>query len=310
MSSLEAVLDLRYTGAAGLADAVEGARALLVWESSSAVKDAWHRARDVEWIHLAAAGVDTLLFPELVDSAVVVTNARGVFDRPIAEFVLGAVLAFAKDLHRSHDLQCRSTWKHRATLPVRGRRALVVGTGAIGREIARLLRAVGMEVRGAGRRSRGSDPDFGEVLASAQLADHVGWADHVVVVAPLTEATRGLIGEEVLAAMKPTVHLVNVGRGPVVDERALVAALDRGTVAAASLDVFDVEPLPANSPLWGIPHVAVTPHMSGDEVGTLDALALQFTENAERWLRGDPLVNVVDKALGFVASAPREDAHG
>ena len=310
VSSLEAVADLRYTDASGLAGTIQHARALLVWESSSAVKDAWPHATALEWIHVAAAGVDKLLFPELVDSEVVVTNARGVFDRPIAEFVLGAVLAFAKDLHRSHDLQGRRAWEHRATLPVRGTTALVVGVGAIGREIARLLRAVGMEVRGVGRRCRQSDPDFGEIWASEQLVDRVGWADHVVIVAPLTEATRGLVGEEVLSAMKPTAHLVNVGRGAIVDEHALAAALDRGTLAAASLDVFDEEPLPVDSPLWRSPGVAVTPHMSGDEVGSLDALGLQFTENAERWLRGDPLVNVVDKALGFVSSAPTEDVHG
>jgi phosphoglycerate dehydrogenase-like enzyme len=301
MDDIEARAEVRYTDAAGLPEVIRDAQALLLWDFfSSAVRDVWPAAGSLEWIHVAAAGVDTLMFHELADSDVVVTNARGVFDRPIAEFVLSSVLAFAKDLHGSHDLQTTRTWRHRETLTVSGSTALVVGTGAIGREIARLLRAVGMEVRGAGRRVRDRDPDFGSVVASRDLAEHVSWADHVVIVAPLTTDTRGLVDARVLSAMKPTGHLVNVGRGPIVVEEDLVAALDDGTIAAASLDVFDTEPLPADHPLWTTRGVVVTPHMSGDAVGWLDALARQFADNARRWLDGEDLVNVVDKKLGYV----------
>lgn len=310
LDAVEAAAQVRYTDAAGLPQAVRGAGALFLWDFfSGAVEDAWPNADSLEWIHVAAAGVDTLLFDALRSSEVVVTNARGVFDRPIAEFVLGSILAFAKGMHRSHDLQRARTWQHRETLTVSGTRAMVVGTGAIGREIARLLRAVGMQVRGAGRTAREGDPDFGTVVASAELAAHVGWADHVVVVAPLTEATRGLVDARVLSAMKPTGHLVNVGRGPIVDEAALMAALGDGRIAGASLDVFAREPLPADHPLWTTPGVVVSPHMSGDVVGWRDTLARQFVDNATRWLRGDDLVNVVDKRLGFVAPNPgREEA--
>ena len=140
------------------------------------------------------------------------------------------------------------------------------------------------------------------MLASADLPSYVGDFDHVVLVTPLTEQTRGLVGREVLAAMRPTAHLVNVGRGAVVDEAALVQALREGGIAAASLDVFATEPLPDDSPLWSMPQVVVTPHMSGDARGWEETLARQFVDNALRWLDGRPLQNVVDKRLGFVPS--------
>lgn len=297
-------VQVRLTDAAHLREDLPGARLLFLWDFfSNALAEAWPYADALEWVHVAAAGVDTLLFDGLRDSEVVVTNARGIFDRPIAEFVLGAVLAHAKRFHESRDLQHQRVWRHRETETITGQHAMIVGTGAIGRETARLLRAVGMEVRGAARTAR-TDPDFGEVIASTDLAAYVGWADHVLVTAPLTDSTRGLIDADVLAAMKPSAHLVNIGRGPIVDEPALVHALQSGAVAAASLDVFSTEPLPADSPLWTMPQVAVSPHLSGDVVGWRDALAGQFLDNARRFLAGEPLHNVVDKSLGFVASGP------
>jgi phosphoglycerate dehydrogenase-like enzyme len=312
LDPVEARAEVRYTDAAGLAEAIVGAQALFLWDFfSSAVRDVWTQAGDLEWIHVAAAGVDTLLFDELANSDVVVTNAKGVFDQPIAEFVLTSILAVVKDVHRSHDLQAAHEWQHRETRTAASETVLVVGTGSIGRAIARLLRAVGFDVRGAGRTERATDPDFGQVVPSADLVDHVGWADHVVIVAPLTDATRTLVDERVLTAMKPTAHLVNVGRGPIVDEDALVAALQSGTIAAATLDVFQTEPLPADHPLWTTPGVVITPHMSGDVVGWTDILARQFVDNAQRWLDGQPLENVVDKQLGYVRTTPsEEDANG
>jgi phosphoglycerate dehydrogenase-like enzyme len=304
LEALRNRVELRFVDEAGLADGVAGAQGLLLWDFfSSAVRDVWDRCGDLEWIHVAAAGVDTLLFPALRDSDVTVTNARGTFDRPIAEFVLASVLARAKRLHESRDLQREHVWRHRETLEVRGSTALVVGTGAIGREIARVLGAVGMRVRGAGRAPAASDPDFGQVLPSDDLPAHVGWADHVVNATPLTDATRGLFDARVFAAMRPGTHFVNIGRGPSVVEADLVAALEAGRPGAASLDVFECEPLPADSPLWDAPGVVVSAHMSGDVVGWRDTLARQFLDNALRWLDGDELVNVVDKRLGYVRGA-------
>jgi phosphoglycerate dehydrogenase-like enzyme len=303
LALVEERAEVRYVGAEDLAGALTDAQALLLWDfSPEALQHAWSQAGQLQWVHVAAAGVDAVVFDELRRSSVVLTNARGVFDRPIAEFVLASILAFAKDLHRGHDLQLARRWHPRETRSITGARALIIGTGAIGRETARLLRAVGMEVRGAGRTARSTDPDFGSVIESAALTDHIAWADHVVVLAPLTDTTRGLVDARVLSNVKPGVHLVNVARGPIVDEDALVAGLESGAIGGASLDVFAIEPLPEDHPLWSTPGVVVSPHMSGDVAGSDDALARQFAENARRWVDGEPLMNVVDKDLGFSPS--------
>ncbi len=301
---LQGRAQVRMTDAAGLGSSLDGAQALFMWDFfSSALEEAWPSCDALEWIHIAAAGVDSLMFPELSAGDILVTNARGIFDRPIAEYVLGAVLAHAKQTHLSADLQREHVWKHRETTTVKGAVAAVVGTGAIGRECARLLSAVGMQVRGVGRTGRSGDVDFGDVLASTELAAHVGDVDYLVVVAPLTDQTRGLVDARVLAALPPRAHLINVGRGESVVTADLIAALGAGRLDGASLDVVNPEPLPEDSPLWDLPGVRITPHMSGDAEGWLDALALQFVNNAERWLDGEPLCNVVDTRLGYVRGA-------
>jgi phosphoglycerate dehydrogenase-like enzyme len=299
-------VELRFTDEHGLPDAVQGAEVLFLWHFfSTAVQDVWAQCTGLRWIHVAAAGVDKLVFPALAASDVVVTNARGVFDRPIAEHVLGAVLAHAKQTHLSHDLQRRHVWRHRETRSVKGAHAMVVGTGGIGRETARLLRAVGMRVTGAGRTARTDDPDFGTVVPSHALVEHLGDVDYLVNAAPLTPATRGLVDAAVLTALPAHAHLVNVGRGESVVTDDLVAALRAGSLDGASLDVVDPEPLPEDSPLWDLPGVVITPHMSGDVVGWRDTLARQFVANAERWLDGRPLRNVVDTRLGYVPGGGR-----
>ncbi|WP_423246802.1 D-2-hydroxyacid dehydrogenase [Sinomonas puerhi] len=299
-AALERQADLVWAHADTLAETLPGAEILFVWDFfSTALRDAWDHADSLQWVHVAAAGVDTLLFDALRESDVVVTNARGAFDQPIAEFVLASILAHDKLLHESKDLQRQGVWRHREVRRTAGRRALVVGTGGIGRATARLLRAVGMDVRGAGRTPRDDDPDFGDVVSTDRLIEHAAWADHLVLIAPLTEQTRGMVDAEVLAAMQPTAHLVNVGRGPLVDELALVQAVRAREIAAASLDVFTEEPLPASHPLWNLPNVHVSAHMSGDVVGWRDTLADQFEGNLARWRAGSELANAVDKDLGY-----------
>ena len=289
------------TDASGLADAMTGAHALFLWDFfSTALREVWPQCSHLQWVHVAAAGVDSLVFSELADSEVVVTNARGIFDRPIAEYVLGVVLAHAKQTHLGAELQRQHVWQHRETRSLRGATAAVLGTGAIGRECARLLSGVGMQVRGFGRTPRETDPDFATVIASSELAAHVGDVDYLVVAAPLTSQTRGLVDAAVLEALPASAHLVNVGRGECVVTGDLVEAVRAGGIDGASLDVTDPEPLPADSPLWDLPGVYLTAHMSGDVSGWLDALALQFVDNAERWLAGEQLRNVVDTRLGFV----------
>lgn len=301
LDEIRAVADVTVTDAEGLPAASEGAPVLFLWDFfSSALRDAWPQAQALEWVHVAAAGVDAMMFEELGASDVVVTNAHGVFDRPIAEFVLASVLAHDKQLHLSKHLQQRSVWKHRELSRTAGTRALVAGTGGIGRATARLLRAAGMDIAGIGRTGRTADPDFGTIYPSDEIAEHVGWADHLVLIAPLTEKTRHMVDATVLTAMKPSAHLINVGRGALVDEDALLLALQSGKIAAASLDVFDTEPLPTTHPFWSMNNVHVSAHMCGDVIGWRDSLADQFLSNLKLWTTGGRLANVVDKEAGYV----------
>ncbi|OXM57875.1 hydroxyacid dehydrogenase [Amycolatopsis thailandensis] len=303
MRAIEDEAVVRYTDEAGLADALSGADALFVYDFlSTAVPGAWHAADRLRWLHIASAGVDPVLFPGLQESDVVLTNSRGVFDGAIAEYVLGVVLTFAKDFVRSWDLQRQGRWKHRESERISGRRVLVVGTGPIGRSIARMLRAAGMSVAGVGRRPREGDPDFGDVYSSSNLTRHLPEADYVVAVAPLTGQTKGMFDAEAFAAMKPGARFVNVGRGELVVTSDLVGALRDGSLGGAALDVFDTEPLPAESPLWTMENVLISPHMSGDFVGWRNTLVEVFADNFRRWRAGEPLRNVVDKQLGYVPS--------
>lgn len=301
LEEIRGLADVRECTADTLAEALPGAEVLLVWDIfSDALAPAWHAADSLRWVHVAAAGVDKLLFDGLRDSDVLLTNARGVFDGPIAEYVLACVLAHDKRLHETESLQRAGTWRHRETTRVAGRRALVVGTGGIGRATARLLRAVGLDVRGAGRRPRDDDEDFGTVVDSARLADHLGDVDHLVMVAPLTDATRGLLGRAELAALPDGAHVVNVGRGQLVDQEALTTEVAAGRLAA-HLDVLAVEPLPAGDPLWSLEGAHVSPHMSGDVVGWWDTLSRQFLDHLAGWVEGATPAPAVDKSRGYVS---------
>ncbi|WP_210602361.1 D-2-hydroxyacid dehydrogenase [Brevibacterium oceani] len=294
-------VELRIAEADTLGQALPGTDVLLMWDFfSTALKDAYGHADRLEWVHAAAAGVDSLLFDELVDSPVTVTNARGIFDRPIAEFVLNYILMHAKSAIGSLADQREAKWNRRSTRDITGSTALVVGTGAIGREIARLLTAVGIDVTGAGSRARSGDADFGEVIDSATLPEHVAGFDWVVDIAPLTERTERLINAEVFAAMDDTAVFINVGRGDTVDTDALVDALRTGQIAGVGLDVFDEEPLPAGHPLWAMDNVIITPHMSGDTDGWRMRLASQFHRLFEQYLGGEAFPHTVDKTVGYV----------
>ncbi|MFE6779167.1 D-2-hydroxyacid dehydrogenase [Streptomyces sp. NPDC057702] len=279
---------------------------LLVWDfQSDAVRTAWPQAGPrPRWVHTASAGVDRLLFPDLVASETVLTNARGVFDQPIAEYVAGLVLAFAKDLAGTWELQRQRRWHHRETRRLAGTRAVVVGAGPIGRAIGETLRALGVRVEWVGRTAREG------VRGAAELDALLPDADWVVCAAPLTEATRGLFDRAAFARMAASAYFVNVGRGPLVVTEELRAALLARRIAGAALDVFEREPLAADSVLWDTPGLLVSPHMSGDTLGWREDLARQFEDNFDRWAAGEPLFNVVDKRLGYVPGPGAEPAAG
>ena len=282
--------------------ALPGADVLLGWDfAAGGLDEAWENAGDLRWIQWCGAGVNAALFPGLVQSDVVLTNARGIFDRAMAEYTLGQIIAFAKRFHESYGLQARSEWRHRMSGRIEGARVLVVGVGSIGREIARICRAVGMVVEGVGRTAREGDGDFERIHGQDGLIDCLAGADYVVLITPLTAETTGMFGPAQFAAMKPSARLINLGRGQLVDEAALIAALDEGLIAGAALDVFVTEPLPADSPFWLQPNVVVSPHNSGDFFGCEEALADLFLDNFRRYQAGEPLRNLIDKGLGFAA---------
>jgi len=303
LENLRELADVRLAADAGeLAAALPGTEIVYLWNYfADGLQQGWESADALKWVHLPAAGVDRLLFPELAASDVTVTNARGIFDSAMAEYALAGVLYFAKNFPQARANQAQNLWKHYGTSNLAGTRALVAGTGSIGRTTARLLRAVGITADGLGRTARDGDADFGAIHASGDFAAVAGNYDWIVLVAPLTDDTRGMLNAKVLAAMRTSAVLVNMGRGDLVVQPDLEAALAAGDIAGAVLDVTTPEPLPESSPLWGMQNVLITPHLSGDSRSHLPAMAAQFEANLRAYLDGAPLENVVDKQLGFVA---------
>ena len=290
--------------AAGVGDALPDTEIVFLWTMRSpafdALRDMWSSAGGLRWVHSCSAGVERLLFPQLVESDVVLTNSRGVYDLPMAEYAIGLMLAAAKGLPETLARQRDHDWRFRYTETLAGKQLVVVGPGSIGRTVARAAAGLGMRVSAVGRSARTDDADFDAVAGGDGLDAALAGADYVVVTAPLTDETRGMIGRSAIAAMRPTARLINLARGAVVDQDALVDALRGGRVAGAGLDVFAEEPLDPSSPLWDMPNVIVSPHISGDtDTSERDVVDL-FLDNLRRWLAGEPLRNVVDKRLGFV----------
>jgi phosphoglycerate dehydrogenase-like enzyme len=260
-------------------------------------------ARRLRWIQSPAAGVAGLLFPELRASTVQLTNARGIHGDAIAEHVVAMVIVLFRQVHLAIRRQACHAWvKENASVfrMIRGRRLGLIGLGSIGMAVAERANAMGMEVAAVRRHvSLAHPPCVSAVYPPCELDRLLGESDAVVVTAPLTAETRGLLGTPQFRRMKPGAVLVNVARGKIVREAELAAALAEGRLGGAALDVFEHEPLDAASPLWDLPNVIVTPHTSGfrDDYWTL-AMDL-FAANLRRFERGEPLANVVDKAAGY-----------
>jgi phosphoglycerate dehydrogenase-like enzyme len=304
MDSLRARAEVRFASdEATLRSSLPGTDVMMVTDfRTEALEAAWGCADKLKWIHATSAGVDALMFPALTKGDVVVTNARGIFDRTIAEYVLCTILMFAKDFPGSIRLQLKHQWKHRDTERAEGKQVLVVGAGSIGRQIGRLVAAAGLRPHGIARTARTDDPDFVAVHGNDDLYEQLGHADFVVIAAPLTPQTEGLFDEKAFKAMKNTARLINIGRGPIVKTDDLIAALDSGEIAGAGLDVFEEEPLPGDHPLWDMENVTMTAHMAGDFIGWKRALTDQFLENFDRWHKDGELFNLVNKELGYAGS--------
>ena len=261
----------------------------------------------LRWIQSPAVGVGHMLFPEMLASPVVITCARGIRARAIAEHVLGVAIGLSRQLHTAVRRQVEHRWAQdelegetTSILTLQGRRMGIVGLGSIGCEVARLAAAFGLRVSAVRRGVDHPKPDgIEEMLPAERLDDLLAVSDVVVLAVPHTSATNRLIGARELARMKPGALLVNISRGTIVDDEALVAALVRGHLGGAALDVFAREPLDSASPYWDLPNVIVTPHTSGAMADYWTPLVALFSENLHRFERGEPLLNVVDKHAGY-----------
>ena len=261
----------------------------------------WPLVGEVRWVHSRFAGIETLLFPALVESPAVVTNGKGVFSDSLGEFAVAAMLHFAKDLARMRRSQAAGTWDPFDVLMLQGRTLGIVGYGDIGKALAARARPFGMKILGLRRRPEESKHDalVDEVLPFERRAELMSRSDYVVVATPLTTATRGIVGRDEIAAMKPGGVLVNLGRGPCVDEAALIVALREKKIRGAALDVFDTEPLPPEHPFWSLDNLLLSPHCADHIDGWLDAAMELFLDNLDRFRTGQPLLNLVDKQAGY-----------
>jgi len=271
--------------------------------SSVLTPAAFAAAPRLRWVHSPAAGVGGMLFPGMRESDVVLTNARGMSSVAVAEHAMALVFSAWRRIPEAVRAQRATYWMQAelSRIPVlRGRTLGIVGLGAIGREIARMASGVGLRVIGTRKASDAPVPaGVDEVFGPEQLDTLLAASDVVVVAAPLTRETRGMIGAPQLAKMKKTAWLVNVARGKLVDQTALVAVLRAGAIAGAALDVFEHEPLQATSPLWKLPNVLITPHIAGFRDDYWEAATEMFAENLARFLAGEPLANVVAKHAGY-----------
>lgn len=262
------------------------------------------RCRQLRWLHFGAAGIEKSLFPELIRSEAVVTNARGIHGDRMAEFVLGAILFLANRFDLAVRGQIEKKWLRKEIIkgrsPLAGKTAGILGMGAVGMEIAQWCAAAGLQVIGLRRQPNLPKPEHvAEIFLPAQIDEFLGRADFVVLALPLTAETRGLLSAERLRAMKPGAYFINVARGELVDEQTLLEMLQERKIAGAVLDVFQTEPLPADHPFWQLENVFVTPHISGNFEEYVDRASEQFAENLARYVRGEPLLNVFDEERGY-----------
>ena len=282
------------------------------WLSSDAFDRLLARAPRLNYVHSASAGVERALTPAARERGIVITNARGVFSRPIAEYVLMMILAVSRRLPGLLELQRERTWQPLEGVELRDVTVGIVGLGSMGRAVGALATAFGCRVVAVRRRSEAGtsgsgdseERSFGEIMLDRvggpeSLPELLGESDFVVLAAPLTAATEDMIDAAALDAMKPTAWLINVARGRLVDERALLDALRDGRIGGAVLDTFREEPLPPTSPFYDLPNVIVTPHTSWSSGRVLDRSVELFCDNLRRYAAGEPLLNVVDPTAGY-----------
>jgi phosphoglycerate dehydrogenase-like enzyme len=259
-------------------------------------------ALGVRWIQSLATGVETVLIPEVLQSDVVVTNSSGATAGPVAEYTFGMILEHALGLRRTAQRQREHAWDRFFHDCLEGATLAVVGLGPIGRRVVRLGHAFGMRVLGVRRHPDAGAAGCDAVFAPSELAEVMADSDYVVLLAAVTPASQQLIDRRVLAAAKPGCLIVNVGRAELVDHEALLDAVRDGRVRAA-LDALPEEPLPPQSPWWDAPGTSISAHVAVWTRSMIDLITDLVADNITRFLAGHPLLNVVDKELGYVPSA-------
>jgi phosphoglycerate dehydrogenase-like enzyme len=287
--------------AADFSGKTQEAAAILQWSGSpDLLRSVFLASPNVRWVHSRAAGLDKLLFPELVKSDVPLTNGTGVFSRSLGEFALAGILYFAKDLRRMLRNQEAARWEQFDVEEIAGRTIGIVGYGDIGVAVATRVHAMGMRVLALKRHAPPTaDPLIDLFFKPAELLDMLTLCDYVVVSTPLTPETHHMLSEAQFAAMKPTAVLINIGRGPVVDQAALVRALTQKTLRGAVLDVFEQEPIPADDPIWKLENVLISPHSADHTKDWLDDAMRFFLRQYDHFRKDEPLTNIVQKHLGY-----------
>jgi D-2-hydroxyacid dehydrogenase (NADP+) len=277
-----------------------------IFIGSSLKPEQFRLARRLKWVHSTAAGVSQLMYPELRESGIVLTNPSGIFSPPMAEHTIGLMVALARNFPDSVRFQDKGEWGQRhisgplgPLTELNGQLLLIVGYGSIGREIARRAHAFEMRVWGVNRSGKGETTHVDKILPVTRLDEALPEADYIVIAAPETHETKHLIGADQIAKMKRGARLINIGRGSLLDENALVQALETGALRGAALDVTNTEPLPADSPLWKTKNLFITPHTSGVSDRLWKKETDLLMDLLERWFDGRDLFNVVDVNRGY-----------
>lgn len=285
------------------ADLLNGNVILCANGTAASIKPIIEKMPHLVWIHGIFAGLDHILYPELVsDERILITNAKGLFSSSLAEYVMGACTYFSKDFPRLIRQKHAHHWEKYCVKELRGQTMGIIGYGDIGRACAVLAKAYGMRILALRRRPELStdDPLVDAIYNSTQINELMSLSDYVVVVAPLTPETRGMVGREQLSVAKTGQIFINIGRGALVDEEALIEALQpSGRLDGAALDVFCQEPLPEDSPLWLLPNLLLSPHNADMTADFRHRSVRVFTDNCRLFLAGQKLMSVVDKRLGY-----------
>jgi phosphoglycerate dehydrogenase-like enzyme len=301
LSQLAAISHIVAGSAGELNASTNTAEVILHWYAPrDLLRAAFLANPNLRWIHSRSAGLDNLLFPELVASPVPLTNGTGVFSPSLGEFALAAILYFAKDFRRMLRNQDAGRWEQFDVEEVAGQSVGIIGYGDIGRAVATRVHAMGMRVLALKRHAPASaDPLVAQFYRPDELVTMLNYCDYVVAAAPLTPETRHMIGDSAFAAMKPNAIVINIGRGPVIDQAALVRALAERRIKGAALDVFEQEPIPPGDPIYKLENVLVSPHCADHTKDWLDQSMRFFLQQYKRFTNSQPLQNVVEKHLGY-----------